>query len=60
MSHFTDFPDALDFIPSPSSLLPDEWEAWLASAPIPRPLSRLGWGQALRQIATILRRALRG
>lgn len=57
MSHFTEVPEALDFITSPSSLLLEDMEAWLAAAPPPRPLSRIGWAEALRQIAAILRRA---
>ena len=60
MPHFTEIPGALDFVSAPSSLMPDDREAWLLAAPPRRPAARIGWGQALRQIGAILSQAVRG
>ena len=57
MKHFSEMPEAVDFIASQAWLSPDEPVAYNVNfAAKPAPHRRIGPSQALREIAGILRR----
>lgn len=57
MKHFSEMPEAIDFIASQAWLSPDEPAARIVGyTPVKSASSRIGPGQAMREIAGILRR----